>query len=600
MGGTGKFETAWSVSLGQEAETACWGDVDGDGDLDLFLPTYSNFTAMDGNHLFENGGPSLGFKFKDVSICAGVVQQTLDSCRRPEGAQFVDADCDGDIDLYSNGHLYQNVSYEGANTCPKTNIRFNILGKATTGIERSNELDEGALFFDYDLDGDFDLIVLYSDQDSIPNQPGCTMDPRPVLWESEGDGSFVLANAAIPGLPRHEGALVGVSAEDWDNDGDMDLTTQRFFHRNNAVENLTADPLLPPFEIALPGPMYPEGEGTVLAEPAWADWDHDGDLDCALANHFSDARFYVNNTYSATTPVNERLYVRVRIVRDDGPDDLETEYGAIGQIRVAGDPPSLRRRKFVASSGGYLNQNEYTLHFGLPPGPDPLSPALGVVFDVSVDFPGRSDLGIRRVDKIANPVLGDIELSALVNREIIVRRDGSVSLDGSFYETTTTDQELLMATTAGGLVLPAADAPVVSPLNQYVGVEVLVLADVLVKEIVLDGRLEPGAKNVALWDISDTQEPVLVVAAKLATSPRNDRSYFQTSIPLQSGHRYRAIARVKEHRSTSIPGSSVLQNVKLVGGLRFFDTHSASGVDPVVPPVVADSVFLALRYVQRN
>src|SRR5262249_16751508 len=130
--------------------------------------------------------------------------------QRPEGAQFADVDRDGDVDAYANGTLYQNRS-------DASGPRFHQLLRRTTGITLPTSLDEGALFFDYDLDGDLDLLVVYK---GLGNK----------IWENRGDGTFIEAVGALesPG----SGSTTGCSAEDWDLDGDLDITTGGVFRRN--------------------------------------------------------------------------------------------------------------------------------------------------------------------------------------------------------------------------------------------------------------------------------------------------------------------------------------------------------------------------------
>jgi len=79
------------------------GDVDNDGDLDLFFTTvYGTASFGKKNHpvLFRNDG---GFKFADATAAAGVgkLPPTYQ-------AAFADFDNDGDLDLVSGGKLFVN------------------------------------------------------------------------------------------------------------------------------------------------------------------------------------------------------------------------------------------------------------------------------------------------------------------------------------------------------------------------------------------------------------------------------------------------------------------------------------------------------------
>lgn len=491
-------------------ETLCWADVNGDGNLDLFVPAYPGWEGGPGNFFLLNQGPAGPqgvYRFVESSEAAGL--DNPPGTRRPEGAQFVDADGDGDVDLYANGVLYQNVSAEAV-------ARFKVLDASASGIDLAGSLDEGAMFFDYDLDGDFDLVAAYSNEGVR-------------IWENRGDGTFFEAEAGIVDEPM-TGLNLGMSAEDWDNDGDIDFTTRGVFRRNRLVEDGTRH-----FTVATSAIPSPDLQS---ATPAWGDWDRDGDLDCALGNWGRDGWLYENTTYSSATLASAKRYVRVRAVRDSRTiaRGLETEYGATVEVSAAAGSHTYRRRKFTASSHGYLNQNEYTLHFGLPDASR---------VDVSVDFPGLSADGPWRVDKSVNPALGGISPEALADRELTVTRCGDVIIGGVVHEAIPLATPRL-TTSAGRLALPGPTAlpePVASPqADWFTGLAFDTLGAsyrIVVKEILLDGQLDAPAscgggesRNISLWDVTDPAHPKLVAGGALerTTSTRNRRSAFPVDI----------------------------------------------------------------------
>ena len=156
------------------------------------------------------------------------------------------------------------------------------------------------------------------------------------------------------------------------------------------------------------------------------------DLDCALGNWGVEGHFYENTLYTSETPQADRRHLRVRVVGDSPAvaEGLEVEFGASVEVHLLNGPDTFRRRKFVASSHGYLNQNEYTLHFALPDDPVVANPAEDLHFDLTVDFPSLPSDGLWRVDKHVNPALGDINLAQLAEREIRVYRGGATVIDG--------------------------------------------------------------------------------------------------------------------------------------------------------------------------
>ncbi|HEX6882653.1 MAG TPA: VCBS repeat-containing protein, partial [Planctomycetota bacterium] len=559
------------------SETICWGDVDDDGDLDVFLPVYGRNLGP-GNFFMENlgpTGPGGAYRFRETSAEAGLDNPPMTA--RPEGAQFLDVDGDGDMDCYSNGTLYQNRS-EGRPL-------FEAMTETGNGIGLRNDLDEGAAFFDYDLDGDQDLFIVYT-------QRGVR------IWEARGDGTFFARQGIID--EARTGLDLGLSAEDWDMDGDVDFTTRQVFRRNRLVEDGARH-----FTVATHA--IPAGQIT-SATPAWGDWDRDGDLDCALGNWQATGRLYQNVLWDHALPAEQKPYLRVRVVRDAAgiPRGLETEYGAHVEVFLHGDPH--RREKFVASGHGYLNQNEYALTFALPPGPNPAVPVEDLVCDVVVDFPGRASRGVLRVDRHVNPALGGLAIAELAEREITVFRSGRVLVDGSEHLPLELPPRLLA--TGGGLTLPDPELGLAEPLPgtgpaNWVGIEVAVgpRRRVFVKELVLDGVLVEATLaepfNVALWDVTDPAHPQRVAERALSTSEGNRRSAYPFAVELAPGHRYRCVAHLKEKRALPPPGQLQRAGLGLTGGLDLTDPSPTSG-KAVVEAELQPAAGLALRYVSER
>jgi hypothetical protein len=516
------------------AETLCWADVDADADLDLFVPVYPSWDGGgSGNFFLRNDGGH----FVEASATAGLDNPLGTS--RPEGAQFADVDGDGDLDLFANGTLYRNVSSRGA-------PRFLSLDGAVSGIGLRASLDEGAAWFDYDMDGDLDLAVAYS-SDGVR------------LWENRGDGTFFAAEPGIVDQPM-TGLNLGLSAEDWDGDGDVDFTTRGVFRRNRIVEDRTR-------HFTLASTAIPPGDLT-SATPAWGDFDRDGDLDCALGNWGEAGKLYEN--VSAPHP-----YLRVRPVRDAPrlPRGLETEYGAIVEVTPS-VADGLKRRKFLASSSGYLNQNEYALTFALPAG----------TADVSVDFTGIPAEGVWRVDRRVNPVLGGIDPGTLADHEIQVSRCGQVVLDGVPHDPIPL-APLRLSSTVPEAASASTEATAAPAQDWNAGIELDTLAASsprVLREVILDGHVDaPKAcsgqeRNVTIWDVTDPSSPSVAGALSVTDSPRNGRTVFPADVVLAPGRVYRLVAHVKDVRLAPIPDTLPHDGVAVRGGLSFEDRTACS------------------------
>ena len=578
---------------GGTAETNCWGDVDGDANLDMFYPAYPSWAGGPGNYfLFNLGptGPGGSYRFAEQSSIAGLDNPPPASARS-EGAQFLDIDFDGDMDLYSNGTLYQNVSSLGT-------ADFDAMTENGSGIGFSTFLEEGAAFADYDLDGDYDLLIVYTNS---------SIGVR--IWENYGDGNFFGVEAGVVESPSI-GLDLGLSTEDWDNDGDMDFTTRQVFRRNMLMETGERR-----FKVAT---HNIPGSHLVSATPAWFDWDKDGDLDCALGDWQSTGNFYENTLYDETTPDAQRRYVRVRPLRDSTavPAGLETEYATNVEIHILGDTTGQKRRKFTASAGGYLNQNEYTLHFALPDDPAPADPVEDVRFDVTADFPNLPVDGIWRVDKHVNPALGNINLADLTSREIIVFRSGVVIIDGTEYPPSQLEQPLL-TTAGGGLALPTAVSPLSVPLDtatefHFVGLDfdtIGATTPLRLREVIVDGQFGistdcgKGPATLALWDITDPNNPVQVEDGLLVAtgSDRNRRHCVRSEALLRRERHYRLIARVNQLRASPFSGPVNHPDMLNVhGGLTYFDTNSCSTSAMDAAAVDPNNLYLTIRVAPYN
>lgn len=112
-------------------------DLDGDGDLDVFLEV-----------LLENTGGG-NFTFKNASDGIGNIPNITQG-------YFVNVDGDGDEDLYIRRDGFQNFLYRNNGDETFTNITNTSLGRNLTG---DSARPSGTVFADFDNDGDVDAFV---------------------------------------------------------------------------------------------------------------------------------------------------------------------------------------------------------------------------------------------------------------------------------------------------------------------------------------------------------------------------------------------------------------------------------------------------------
>jgi len=204
-------DQAYGPALGAVA-----ADFDGDGWLDLYV-------GNDGqpNQLWIN---RQGKGFRDDALLSG---SALSAEGKPQASMGVDAadfDGDGDLDLFMT-HLDRetNTLYvnDGTGMFTDRTVELGLAqaSKRYTGF--------GTSWFDYDNDGDLDILVVNGEVDAI-GELHRAGDPFPYsqpnqLFENVGDGRYrEVTPEAGPAFEVSEvsrGALFG----DLDNDGDLDV-----------------------------------------------------------------------------------------------------------------------------------------------------------------------------------------------------------------------------------------------------------------------------------------------------------------------------------------------------------------------------------------
>ncbi len=271
-----RFDNPYArIMEGYTALGAAAAVADYDGDgLEDLFVTDS---AEDGrNHLYRNLGD---FRFEDRAEAAGVARGN-DAGNASADALWFDFDGDGDPDLlvvrFGHNLLYRN---DGDGT-------FTDVSAAAGLVRYANSIT--AVAFDYDRDGDLDLFVgaYFRPVDVFrPDTPRFFPESFETaengggvtLWQNRGDGTFVDATVAA-GLAGDTGWTLDLGHADADGDGDDDLYVASDFGADHLFANdgdgTFADVTRTTIGIDTKKGMNAE----------WGDFDADGRLDVFVTN----------------------------------------------------------------------------------------------------------------------------------------------------------------------------------------------------------------------------------------------------------------------------------------------------------------------------
>jgi hypothetical protein len=317
------------ATTGGAVRQLAWIDIDGDGDLDLFVAFRDRANAL----FRQEAG-----RFTDVAPAMG-----LADARKSVGAVWFDADEDDDLDLYlanmdgDANALYRNDDGKFTDIAEAAGLQWG--GRApretTNGTVRPCAAD-------VDTDGRMDLFMAnYGPNGLFLNRGRGRFEDVSKAWAIAIDGRYDACAFA-----------------DVDNDGRLDL------YVNGTVTGGTSyrDYL---FRQVAPTLFQDVTPGNIKALQAdhgvqWADFDRDGDLDLALTGSRPDGMHLLLRNMLPAADARRSLQVRVQDARKHahfaGAEVCVFEAGTTRRIGC----------RIVDSGSGYDSQNDMPVHIGLP------------------------------------------------------------------------------------------------------------------------------------------------------------------------------------------------------------------------------------------
>jgi hypothetical protein len=297
-------------------ETVVAADFDNDGDLDLFLPHYTHNDPGEHNYLLVNDGTG---RFTDVSDAAGVAMRNWPVEYKVEGAQAVDFNLDGWIDLFVGSHFFINNG----------DLTFTDR-RADYGLPL--QFEEGLKFLDWNNDGHLDL-VLHNPWEG------------PILFTFDG-AAFTRTNV-LPLLGYSNS--FGVNIADLNNDGREDIVCAGGDLFDTVVlVNTGAGFVRNPVSAI-------DGWGNDVL--AFGDIDGDGRLDLIKRDAAAD---YTLALARNATPAGSSGHFVIEVVGSRGE---RNQQGRVVKISPASRPDVIYTR-VVDGGSGFLSQNQYPLLVG--------------------------------------------------------------------------------------------------------------------------------------------------------------------------------------------------------------------------------------------
>ncbi len=346
-------------AFGRNANTSTWGDVDNDGDLDIYVCSgdtnglYMNDLDVSGRFILADetviplimqGGPRSVImgdidNDDDLDICC-VMQENrvyllINQLSETGTLSFVDIAEDVGMALegmryYSatmadyNNDTYLDIMITGlANAGWVPTVLFKNLGIVDGQLAFQEVADEsgiysvlgmemmGSVWGDYDNDGDQDIFI-----PTYPTYPA-------FLYSNNGDATFTDVTVET-GIENSLGSSRGSDFIDYDNDGDLDVYITRVKYADRP--NMDTCQLLRNDNGVFVDVPSAQVVARTIRGMAWVDYDNDGDPDLHLVEEGGRDILFRNDGNDIFVDVAEEVGL-LKTVVDGWPVEMSTRGG---------------------------------------------------------------------------------------------------------------------------------------------------------------------------------------------------------------------------------------------------------------------------------